>query len=147
MTQHILAALDAVLPTQQTWRLKVLQQWPKIIGNLSGKVKLHQIKNDAVVLSVTHPGLAQELLMLSDIIRDKINAVIGHNAINAIHFRTMHRHHKPATPSRQTYRSTPVGPPPPLNAREQQMLATIENEELRTALSSFYQTCKQRSRS
>ena len=143
MAQHILAALDTVLPTQQTWRLQILQQWPTIIGNLSGKVKLHKVDDHSVVLSVTHPGLAHELLMLTDLIREKINAVIGRPQIKAIHFRNFHR--KSTRPKPQPI-SRPTAPTQraTLNNTEQQMLATIENEELRAALSSFYRTCKTR---
>lgn len=146
MAQHILHTLNAVLPTKQTWRLHVLQQWPTIIGTLSSKVKLHKITDSAVVLSVAHPGLAHELLMLSDLIREKINAVIGSPHIKSIHFRTG------ATKTAMPKGPTPLTPPqaqprPNLDQQEQKMLTVIESDELRAALSSFYRTCKQRSQS
>jgi hypothetical protein len=145
MARHILSALDNILPTHHAWRLKVLQEWPRIIGALKDKVKLHKIENSFVVLYVTHPGLAQELLMLSDLIREKINAVIGSPRITAIHFRTARRSHTPQKTAPKSF--TPAAQPPaPLNAREEKILATVENDELRAALSSFYRTCQSRAK-
>lgn len=145
MTRHILSALDAVLPRKQSWRLRVLQQWPTIIGKLADKVKLHKVADSFVVLSVTHPGLAHELLMLTDLIRTKINTVIGHEAIKAVHFRTQNVAKKkaPAPLARARQPRAPL----PLNAVEQKQLGAISNEELRTALARFYSTCKQRTNS
>lgn len=145
MARHIISALDTVLPTHHAWRLKVLQEWPRIIGSLKNKVSLHKIENSFVVLTVTHPGLAQELLMLSDLIREKINAVIGSPRITAIHFRTARSSRAQEKVPQKSF--TPAAPPPAqLNAGEEKVLATVENDELRAALSSFYRTCKQRSK-
>lgn len=146
MAHHILHALNSVLPTKQTWRLQVLQQWPTIIGALSNKVKLHKITDTSVVLSVAHPGLAHELLMLSDLIREKINAVIGMDQIQSIHFRTNAKK-APSTGRPMPLRRTRTQARPNLDQREEKMLTVIESDELRDALSSFYRTCKQRSQS
>jgi len=124
--------------------MNVLQQWETILGPLSKKVVLQRIDSHAVVLAVAHPGLAQELLLLSDLIRSKINAAIGHEAITTIHFKT-------AT-ERRTFSSpqapAAVQPPPParipLSPVENKQLSTINNKELRQALAEFYATCKER---
>lgn len=143
MARHILTALDNALPAHHAWRLKVLQKWPEIIGTLKDKVTLYKIENSFVVLTVAHPGLAQELLMLSDLIREKINAVIGKPRITAIHFRTG-RTGRTVQKKSFTQKSQSVQPAARLNAQEEKILATVENDELRAALSSFYRTCKQR---
>ena len=145
MAKHIIATLNTVLPTEQTWRLKILQQWPHIIGTLAKKVKLHKVEETSIVLSVAHPGLAHELLMLTDLIRDKINAVIGRPQIRAIHFRNTHR--KVKHPTQKPIQKRAITEQRSLDQSEQKMLATIENDDLRAALSSFHRTCKTRTTS
>lgn len=142
MTQHIISVLNKVLPQEQAWKMKILRNWDTILGSLSRKVVLQRIDDHAVILAVTHPSLAQELLMLSDLIREKINAAIGHEMIRIIHFRT--------TASRREFqqqavvRPQTITPKPTLSAAEQKHLATIEGKELRDALAAFYATCKER---
>jgi len=146
MTQHILSHLDKILPQEQSWKLKVLREWHLILGPLARKVVLQRIDDRAVILAVAHPGLAQELLMLSDLIRSKINDAIGHEAITTIHFRTLAQHKARVEELKKT---TPVPTTPksirkPLSAAEVHHLATITNKELRDALAEFYATCKER---
>ncbi len=144
MAQHILSLLHKVLPQEQSWKLKVLQNWHTILGPLSHKVLLQRIDNTSVVLAVAHPGLAQELLMLSDLIRSKINASIGHEAITTIHFRTTTPRKGNPAPQTPTKTATEPKLKIPLTPTEQQQLTTITNKELRNALAEFYATCKER---
>ena len=127
--------------------MKVLQEWHTILGPLARKVVLQRIDDTAVILTVSHPSLAQELLMLTDLIKNKINAAIGKEIITTIHFKTL-------TPRKEQIAATPViktAPEPkprqPLTALENKQLATISNKELRNALAEFYTTCKERTHS
>ena len=146
MTQHILSHLHKILPEEASWKMKVLREWHTILGPLSRKVLLQRIDDHAVILGVTHPSLAQELFMLTDLIRSKINEAIGHEAITTIHFRTITQY----TP----LKTSPVAPPKeiipikklPLSPLEEKQLATITNKELRNALAEFYAACKERTR-
>lgn len=147
MTQHIISHLSKILPQEQSWKMRVLREWHTILGPLSKKVILQRIDDHAVVLAVAHPSLAQELLMLSDLIRDKINEAIGHPAITTIHFRTLTpRPHRtaPAIPEKKA--PAIIKPRPTLSLSEERHLNTIESKELREALAEFYVTCKERSR-
>ncbi len=144
MARHILSVLNNVLPQQHAWKMQVLHQWERIIGPLATKVTLYRIDDRAVVLAVNHPGLAQELLMLSDLIKTKINAVIGSDTITAIHFRTTAKQtvHTPAPIT-----TTLQKPIQSLTSSEKKHLDIVENTELRIALTNFYLTCKQRTTS
>jgi len=144
MAQHILSHLHKVLPQDQAWKMKVLQEWTTILGPLARKVILQRIDDSAVVLTVSHPSLAHELLMLTDLIKSKINQAIGTERITSIHFKT----HAPRAPIATTITTPPKTIPQttraPLTTGEQKQLATITNKELRNALAEFYATCKER---
>ncbi len=146
MAQHILSHLHKVLPQDKAWKMKVLQEWNTILGPLARKVVLQRIDDTAVVLTVNHPSLAQELLMLTDLIKSKINAAIGADTITTIHFKTL-SHRAPLsslTPESRPTTPCPTKPKVPLTAAEQKQLTTITNKELRNALAEFYATCKER---
>ncbi|MDQ5890339.1 MAG: hypothetical protein QG604_213 [Candidatus Dependentiae bacterium] len=116
------------------------------MGPLSRKVLLQRVDDHAVVLAVAHPGLAQELLMLSDLIRSKINEAIGHEAITTIHFRTMAQR-KAVTPlTSPVKKEVAIIEKIKLSTAEEKQLSTITNKELRNALAEFYATCKERTR-
>ena len=146
MTQHILNALSKALPPQHFWKVRLLKQWPTIIGKLHEKVSLYRVDETAVTLQVKHASLAHELLFLTEMLREKINEVIGCPRITAIHFRTQQSQRAP--PSRAAARPSPhrinTTPPPPLNQREKNALEVVESKELRSALSAFYSACKKR---
>jgi hypothetical protein len=144
MSQHILSHLHKILPQEHVWKMNVLQQWETILGPLSKKVVLQRIDSHAVVLSVAHPGLAQELLLLSDLIRSKINAAIGHEAITTIHFKTAAERRTFSSPQAPTAAPSPPPARIPLSPLENKQLSTINNKELRQALAEFYATCKER---
>lgn len=143
MAQHIISVLNKVLPQEQAWKMKILRNWESILGPLSRKVVLQRIDDHAVILAVTHPSLAQELLMLSDLIREKINAAIGHEMIRTIHFRTTTARRSEQQQQATVKPYTPA-PKPALSSAEQKHLAVIEGKELREALAAFYATCKER---
>jgi len=144
MAQHIISVLAHILPSEQSWKIKILQDWAAILGPLAHKVVLQRIDDTAVVLAVAHPSLAQELLLLSDLIREKINTAIGEPRIIKITFRaqgyrpTNTSPHKKQSPTQVPHRK------PLLSPAETAHLNTINNKELRDALAAFYGTCKER---
>jgi hypothetical protein len=145
MSQHILSHLHKILPQEHVWKMNVLQQWETILGPLSKKVVLQRIDSHAVVLAVAHPGLAQELLLLSDLIRSKINAAIGHEAITTIHFKTATERRLPLPAAKAPHvKAQPAQPKASLSPGEHKQLSAITNKELREALADFYATCKER---
>jgi len=142
MAEHIISALSKVLPQQHGWKMKILREWNNILGPLARKVTLQRVDDHAVVLAVTHPGLAQELLMLSDLIRDKINASIGTALITTIHFRTTAQ--RPLQAKAPVVRPTPTIEKQVLLPHEERHLDVINNKELRSAMADFYARCKNR---
>jgi hypothetical protein len=144
MTQHILHALSKALPAQHFWKVRLLQQWPHIIGKLQEKVSLYKVEETFVVLQVKHASLAHELLFLTEMLKEKINQVIGCPRITSIHFRTQQAKKAPAASTRSYSNPLNSRPTPTLNVGEKKVLEAVENEDLRDALSAFYRTCKKR---
>lgn len=83
----ISALLLNFLPEDQKWKLKVFEHWEEIVGNLKNVVSIEKIENDFILLNVPHSSWAQELNFLQDIIKSKINTVIGEEKIRALRFR------------------------------------------------------------
>lgn len=146
MAQNILSHLHKILPQEQSWKMQILRDWHTIMGPLSQKVLLQRVDDHAIILAVAHPGLAQELLMLSDLIRSKINDAIGHEAITTIHFRTMAQRKAVAPLNSPVKKEVSPIEKIKLSTAEEKQLSTITNKELRNALAEFYATCKERTR-
>jgi len=147
VARHIIDTLPRILPANQSWKLRLLQNWSSIIGTLQSKVVLHKVADDHVVLTVVHPSLAQELLFLSEVLLQKINSVVGENKIKTIHFRTQ-ASSKKKTPQQQQKQVVSLKRNTEafirFTTREKEALTKVDNKELRKALSAFYTACKQR---
>jgi hypothetical protein len=143
MAQHILSPLSSLIPKEHEWKMHVFQAWPQILGPLSKRVTLQKIANDSITLSVNHPGLAQELLMMSDLICSKVNEIIGKPVITTIHFRST-THKKPIGPQAPQKQIITYSSSEPISTDEHKDLLTIEDKELRNALAAFYGACKKR---
>lgn len=144
MAQHILSHLHKILPKEHTWKMKVLREWSSILGPLARKVILHRVDDTAVVLAVNHPSLAQELLMLTDIIRSKINNAIGSEIIMTIHFKTFAQRPEAPIVVQPAPPQEIIKPKIPLTHAEKKQLSSVESQELRSALAEFYSRCKER---
>jgi hypothetical protein len=145
MTKTIKDYLETIIPQEQRWKIALFQNWETIMGPLKDKVTIAQINNDSLLLKVIHPAWAQELFLLSSMLKQKINASLGKNYIATIRFVNsdvitktnigrcyfMGRYQKKY--------STNI---PLLNHNENAALAPIKNIELKLALELFLRRCK-----
>lgn len=131
---------------QENWRTYLLDQWPKIIGNLHTKVHIQQItKNNTLVLAVIDSCWLQELYLLSATLLQTINNALEKPHIKKLHFRLTgtiknnFRVHKQKKP--------PVFKKVTLHHREEHALKSIDDEELKKLLRLFCIRChKERKR-
>lgn len=150
MARHITESLARVIPREHTWKVELLKNWSTVIGAIHEKVSLYKIADDYVILSVSHPSWAHELLLLSDVLKEKINNFIGEQKIKELRFKTKVKtqtksQYQPEQNTQTQEKSSSVQKKNiKLTAREKQALVSIDNDELKEALSSFYLTCKQR---
>lgn len=140
-TNHVQQLLLTIIPQEHRWKLVLFQRWDSIIGTLKDKVKIEKIQNDALFLSVSHPSWAQELLMLSGLLKRKINNILQEERIKVIRFSTTS--FKPTVePITQSSLFMPIPPSEApvsvtLTHKERKTLEGIASDDLRSALEQF----------
>ncbi|MBP9765290.1 DUF721 domain-containing protein [Candidatus Babeliales bacterium] len=124
---------------EQSWKSHIMQNWPTIIGSLASKVFIEKIYQDTVVLAVTDSCWMQELHLLSELLKQKINQQLEKPYITTIRFKyatkKINRVQTIKTPVPFSYI------PKPLTAQEQRALSVIKDQELSQALMRFLQKC------
>lgn len=109
------------------------------MGTLVSKVSIYKIYNDSIILGVSDSGWMQELYLLSNLIKQKINAVLDKPRIETIrfHYVTNSKTSKVTSP----YLETPVTTERILTTREKKALEKIHDPELSQALARLLQKC------
>lgn len=124
---------------EKNWKLKLMNEWGSIMGSLTCKVSIYKIYNNAITLGVTDSCWMQELNMLSEIIKEKINTAIGSHQIDLIRFKYVPEH---ITNTKIEKKLTVVACKDKiLTSKELQALENIKDQELSQALRGFLQTC------
>lgn len=151
MSTSLRSILLQVIPTEHQWKFVLFEKWSSIIGPLAERVKIEKITEDTVFLSVVHPSWAQELFLLSGMLKKKINFALNGDKIKNIRFKTAAFNFKEKTQAVTT--SLPLIPqfsiksprsPVKLDKREQGILENVSCVDLRSALKNFYAQCKAR---
>ncbi|HSW76191.1 MAG TPA: DciA family protein [Candidatus Saccharimonadales bacterium] len=139
---HIKSFLPKFMQTihhEKQWKLQIISQWDSIMGSLSSKVSICKIYNNSITLGVTDSCWMQELNLLSELIKDKINKTLDTPRIELIRFKYISQH---ATGSQKKEAQAPiVYTEKKLTRQEQQALDNIKDPELSQALQGFLQTC------
>ncbi len=91
MIKHISELLTSFVCQNDKWKIKLFNNWDKVVGDLKDKVTIIKIENKLLVLGVTHPAWAQELFMLSDVLKNRINSLFEKERIKYIRFKTLKR--------------------------------------------------------
>ncbi len=110
------------------------------MGSLTSKVSICKIYNNSITLGVTDSSWMQELHLLSELIKDKINKSLGQPRIELIRFKYVSQH--VAADSLKKQRPLPAcNKEKILTAREKQAIQDIKDPELSQALLGFLQLC------
>jgi hypothetical protein len=140
MTRSIKTLLEPFFQSiNHDWKIKLLKEWPTIMGSLARYVSIVKIYDDTIFLGVYDSCWLQELYMLSSEIKNTINQNLDQSRIKQIRFKQIGRSSKQplATPTDHAELSFPIE----LSAREKVALGRIKNENLRMALESFLIRC------
>ncbi len=149
MPLNIQTILMQAIPAQYRWKCLLFEKWQQIIGPLHGKVYIQNIDKHIILLRVSHPCWAQELLMMSTMLKKKINRVIGENIIKEIRFsyqsfiKNEIQHQKNNQPTQEmdahiSFLATQM------TDAENKALTIIEEPDLQKILKSFYVSCKKK---
>ena len=133
--------LTNIIPQEHSWKIKLFGQWKKIIGNLNEKVRIEKITNHSLTLGVCHATWAQELFLLSPMIKKKINALLKEEKIKNIQFKTVSFKKNASTCSRAKYKDI-TNKERNLTIVEHSHLKTVKNKELAKELGRFFARVK-----
>lgn len=122
------------------WKISLIKNWPKIIGNLHTKISLQKIYHNSVVIGVYDNHWMQELYLMSKLILKKINNHLKEPKITNIRFQYLEKQTKKRSKKKQQLHFTK---PVHLSANEEKALQKIHDQELSTALKSFLERCLQ----
>lgn len=149
MAKPISSVLKHVLPASQQWKMVLFEQWPTLIGEVGQHVRIEKIYNSVLILGVTHPVWAQELLMLSEVLRRKINTLLQQERIEKIRFCVVNKSTSKknnrladissATQERSFFSQASHGT---LSLTQQKHLRGVKQEALRSALTKYFIRCR-----
>jgi hypothetical protein len=139
MPKPIGSFLTNVIPEEHLWKLKLFGCWKSIIGNLQSKVRIEKIADDSITLGVMHATWAQELFLISPIIKNKINDALKEEKIKTIHFRIVPFGQKK---EKLKLEKVLVIKEHNLSIIEHAHLEKLKNKELANVLGQFYIRCK-----
>lgn len=150
MKKDIASILNDIIPIEHRWKIDVLRQWDSIIGPLKGKVTIDAINGNVLVLGVTHPAWAQELLMLMPLLKQKINACCDRERIAVIRFRFIDKQRIASKTNgfkgKKRKALLPFVGHDTLNHAETVALDTVKYQPLRQALEHFLYASRQMNR-
>lgn len=144
MNNSIKNCLLNIIPKEHAWKIALFQNWENIIGNLKNKVIIEKIKNDTLFLGVIHPAWAQELNLLSPIIKSKVNTCLGQERIKNIRFKLVIF----KTPAQKfknnkcSHDNLSESVCKKLSKTEQNVLDNLTDNELRAVMYNFYLRCE-----
>lgn len=124
---------------QKNWRFQLMHEWATIMGNLVSKVSIHKIYNDSIILGVSDSSWMQELYLLSNLIKQKINAALDKPRIETIRFYYVTNNKTPKTLTKKSV--VPIINERSLTTREKKALEKIQDPELSQALTRLLQKC------
>lgn len=139
--KHIEQALTSLFKKpndNQFWKVNLLQNWSKIVGNMANKVMIHKIYKDSITLGVFELCWMQELYILSPMIQKKINDFLGTQQIKTIRFRASHKEE-----AKKVVKKTVVIKEfkKELSAKEQASVLSIKDPDLAKSLKKLLEKC------
>lgn len=144
--KHISELLNNYISEKNEWKIKLFNNWDKVIGNLKNKVIILKVENKLLVLGVTHPAWAQELFMLSDLLKNRINSLFEKEHIKYIRFKTLKfKQNKFQNINKENIKFEKKNKVKKLalNKKEYKALTKIKDEELKASLKKLFLRCKE----
>ena len=140
--KHISQLLNNFVPTNDEWKVKLFNNWDKVLGNLSEKVFILKVERNFLLLGVTHPALAHEMFMLSDVLKNKINSLFDRERIKHIRFQVVKKQQnlfaQQVNQDLEKICDQPVIKKISLNRVEYSSLSKVKDNELKGLLKDFY---------
>lgn len=144
MFKSLKSVLDSSFSlSTNSWKTKLLTEWPTIVGNLNDKITLEKIHGDTLIIGVYETSWLQELYMLSSVLIKTINSHLDKPYIKRIRLKYATKNNTPSSLTK-TKKMPPVieRKKITLNALESRTLLKIKDKDMREALHLFLSRCK-----
>lgn len=120
------------------WQLKIISDWPQIVGSLHEHARVDKVTADTVWLGVYDTCWMQELHLLSNIMIKKINNYLGASYIKQVRLKYVQKHQSrllkaPVLAANNLHQA--------LSAAQTLALQAISDPELKTAMHNFLTRC------
>lgn len=125
-----------------SWKTKLLTEWPTIVGNLHDKITLEKIHGDTIIIGVYDVSWLQELYMLSAVLLKTINSHLDKPYLKKIRLKYATKKNNPIVVTKKKIEPTVERKKIELNAMESGALLKIKDNEMREALHLFLSRCK-----
>jgi len=143
MAKHIKNLLGSFLQRDDNWQGFLIANWNNIVGNLKDHVSLEYIKGDTIILGVNNSSWMNELYMLSDMLKDKINAKLEKPYIQKIRFKFRDKREIKNFSYANVKKNILVVQKIKLNFRQEKALErlSLKDKELSLSLENYFYRC------
>jgi len=139
MAHDIKNIINTILGNKNSWKIKLLRNWPDIIGNLKNKVRIERIIDETLILGVYDSCLLQELYLLSPVLLKTINEKLENTPIKKLRFKQAGIKKVKKVKSNKIRRE--IKKTIELTAKENKTLKKIKDPDLKNALKKFLIRC------
>lgn len=142
MSKPLKNFINLVMYNQKSdWKMRLIQDWPTIINDLATHISLEKIEQETLTLGVEDTSWLQELYLLAPVILEHINSKLDHKHIKQLRFKQVQKKR-----SRQLIKKSMNQQSKPyiihLSSREQKVLSSIKDPELKEVLKNFLLRCQ-----
>lgn len=141
MSKALKDIIKAIIPEQHLWKIELFKAWDYIIGPMKTRVQIEKIEDRTLFLIVTHATWAQEVHMISPLIKQKINRFLNEEKIATIRIHNKRSSYKPLSLHSNNKQSQNV-PLIPLSEKESSILAPLTSHKLHSSIASYLVRCK-----
>ncbi len=146
MENSLKSILQNIIPEEHRWKFELFKVWDSVIGNLKHRVFIEKIDQATLFLTVTHPSWAQEIHLLSPMIKKRINAHFNEEKITTIRIKNRmltqatYEVKKPAASKEVDVMDAS------LTQQEKTVLAHIVSTDLQSSFAAYFMRCKAQQR-
>jgi len=134
----------AVLPGDASWRMRLMREWPDMVGDLQQHICLKKIYGQCVVVGVYDVHWLHEMHMMAPLLLSLMNEKCGEGAVVSVRF-TLVQRREPRDEKKSGVVQEPVEKPAVvqdrMGARHHQALGGVKDEQLKDALQKFFNRC------
>lgn len=140
MALYLKEILPSLINPEKNWRIRLLYEWPAIIGSLHSKVRIEKITDNILFLGAYHSCWIQELSLLSPLLIKRINEKLDQPSIKEIRFKLVtFKKDFAQSMKKEVKKDKKIE----LTKEDENTLAKINDPILRQALTMFRMRCYQ----